>query len=493
VGNSSLRTKLVVAYTGLSILAVISLALYVDNRLKEVLIERLKGDLTAQAGLVAEAVAADVARGDGAQVAGYLERVDHFADARILVVSSAPGLVAANGGDPIPTWEQASEREGVRQAFAGQASEPAEANLGQPRGAELLYAAVPVVRDGRVVGAVRVAYFQRDVESNFRRVQLAIAAGAVATALATALLGMLFASRISRPLRALSRAAHALAEGDLSQQVMVSSRDEVGQLEESFNTMAARLREHDVARREFASDVSHELHSLASAMETAAEALERGAGQNPGLRERLVAGLVQHTRRLGRLADDLLELARIDGGRMRLEYEAVDLAEIARDSVAVFGAEAERSGIRLVVEAPERLPARADPERLGQALGNLIENALKYSPAGTAITVRTRRDGPGYACDVLDHGAGIPPDVLSRVFERYYRVEGRASGGPGGMGLGLNIAAGIARAHGGTIEARARPEGGSVFTIRLPIAASGPAEPRPQAERPPVEPPVAVG
>src|SRR5207245_10448006 len=139
---------------------------------------------------------------------------------------------AANGGDPLPTWEQATEREGVRQAFAGQASEPAEANLGQPRGAELLYAAVPVVRDGRVVGAVRVAYFQRDVESNFRRVPLAIGAGAVATALATALLGMLFASRISRPLRALSRAAHALAEGDLSQQVMVSSRDEVGQLEE---------------------------------------------------------------------------------------------------------------------------------------------------------------------------------------------------------------------------------------------------------------------
>src|SRR5437870_771149 len=155
--GSSLRAKLVFAYTGLCILAVISLSLYVDNRLKDVLIERLKGDLTSQAGLVAEAVAADLARADGAEIAGYLRRVDHYADARILVVSSDPGLVvAAAGGEPPPTWKQAVEQEGVRQAFAGQASEPEEANLGQPRGAELLYAAVPVVRDGRVVGAVRV-------------------------------------------------------------------------------------------------------------------------------------------------------------------------------------------------------------------------------------------------------------------------------------------------------------------------------------------------
>jgi two-component system OmpR family sensor kinase len=136
-----------------------------------------------------------------------------------------------------------------------------------------------------------------------------------------------------------------------------------------------------------------------------------------------------------------------------------------------------------VVDAPRPLPARVDEARLGQALGNLVENALKYSPPGTAITVRARQEGPGrFALEVADDGVGIPREVLPRVFERYYRVEGRASGGPGGMGLGLSIVAGIARAHGGSVEARPGAVRGTVFTIHLPAIAAPPAPP-PDPER----------
>lgn len=463
----TLRAKLVFAYTGLCILAVISLALYVDNRLQALLLERLSADLESQAGLVAEAVGTDLANGDTARISRYLKRVSKYVNARILIVGATPGVVAASGEGTVPSWDEARQREGVQAALGNHEAE--ETNPSQPRGGELVYVAIPVTHDGKVVGAVRVSYYLRDVESTFRRVQYAIGAGALVTALAAAALGLLLASRISGPLRELSRAAHALAEGDLSQRVTKRSDDEVGELVDSFNRMAARLREHDTARNEFASDVSHELHSLASAMQTAAEALERGARRDPALFDRLLSGLIQHTRRLGRLADDLLELARLEGSRMQLVFEATDLAEIAHQSVAEFIAEAERSRIRLIVDAPEPLPTEADPVRLAQALGNLVENALKYSPGGTAITVRARREPPaGFALEVIDQGVGIPPEVLPRIFERYYRVEGRASGGPGGMGLGLSIVAGIARAHGGTVEARPRPEGGTVFTIHLP-------------------------
>lgn len=462
-----LRAKLVIIYTTLSILAVISLSLFVDSRLQDLLIERLTSDLEAQAGLVAEAVGPDLAGGDWGRLRDYIQRADERADARILVVGKTQGMVVATDEESLPSWTEARLKGGVEEAFEGRPTK--ELSPGQPSAAELVYVAEPVVHDGVVVGAVRLSYQLRDVEGTFRRVQYAIGLGALATALVTAGLGLLIAARIARPLRALSRAAHALAEGDLSQRVTVRASDEVGELVESFNTMAARLREHDVARREFASDVSHELRSLASAMQTAAEALDRGARRDPALLDRLVSGLVQHTRRLGRLADDLLELARLEGGRMDLQFEPADLAEIARLSAAEFTAEAERLGLRLMVDVPEPLLTRADPARLSQALGNLVENALKYSPRGASITVRARRDSSDrFALDVQDEGSGIPVDVLTRVFERYYRVEGRASGGPGGMGLGLSIVAGIARAHGGSADARPGAARGTIFTIHLP-------------------------
>jgi signal transduction histidine kinase len=239
---------------------------------------------------------------------------------------------------------------------------------------------------------------------------------------------------------------------------------------------------HEQARREFASDVSHELHSLASAMQTAAEALERGAAEaNPALGQRLVGGLVGHTRRLTRLADDLLELARWEGGRLRVDAKDSDLALLVRSTLDEWTLEARRRDISLQVRLPlGPLPVYGDPIRLTQALGNLIENALKYAGSGGWVRVDV---GPplvgSYEIAVTDSGPGIPLEVLPRVFERYFRVEGRASGGPGGMGLGLAIARAIVLAHGGELTAESPRGSGARFVLRLPVppSAIGPARP----------------
>jgi two-component system sensor histidine kinase BaeS len=305
--------------------------------------------------------------------------------------------------------------------------------------------------------------------------------------LVAVLAGLLLATSVARPAGQVAAAALALASrratglpfGPHDNTPFPAplpeprgSADEIRSLIQAFNGLAGQLRIHEQARREFASDVSHELHSLASAMQTAAEALERGAAEsNPALGQRLMGGLLGHTRRLSRLADDLLELARWEGGRLRVDVQDVDLTEVVRGTLDEWTPEARRRGISLQVRLPVGpLPLTGDPIRLTQALGNLIENALKYAGSGGWVRVDLGPPQAGsYELAVTDSGPGIPVDVLPHVFERYFRVEGRASGGPGGMGLGLAIARAIVLAHGGELTAESPRGSGARFVLRVPV------------------------
>jgi two-component system sensor histidine kinase BaeS len=278
-----------------------------------------------------------------------------------------------------------------------------------------------------------------------------------------------FASAITTPVRALSRAASGLAAGDLDQHVRTSSRDEVGVLVNAFNAMSARLRELETARREFASDISHELHSLAGAMQTAAVALEQGADQNPSLRHRLVDGLVAHTGRLGRLANDLLELARLETGGLSVTLEPTSLRAVVEQVIAEWAAEAASRSMELHVTIESDLWVMADHHRLVQACGNLVENALKYTPDGGDVKIVVRSEGDDAMLEVSDNGLGIPATELPYIFHRFYRVEGRAGMGPGGTGLGLAIVERIARSHGGNVTVESTPGQGSSFVIHLPV------------------------
>src|SRR5262249_11929459 len=193
---------------------------------------------------------------------------------------------------------------------------------------------------------------------------------------------------------------------------------EVRALVRAFNDLARQLGEHEQARREFASDVSHELYSLAAAMQTAAEALDRGAAQaDPELAGQLAAGLVGHTHRPSRLAGGLLELARLEGGRLSLDVDLVDLRDVVEAVQHEWLAEAKQRGVAIAaVLPPGALPVRGDAARLVQALGNLVENALKYAGTGGRGLLQgnpgRRGRHPGAAPDTA---AGRPHDALPRA------------------------------------------------------------------------------
>jgi signal transduction histidine kinase len=465
--GSSLRARLILTFGGLTLVAVVAFAVVVANTLERLLLERLSLDLQGQAEVVARLVAEDVATDNEQEIVRALSTIDDAIGARSLIMNRRGEVLAASDSDPSDPTSDAQLQTGLTRALTGEVNRGAFPRLGPQ--SEVLYVALPIVYNDEIVGAIRLAYQLQDIEQIIFQLYLGIAIGATATAIIAGIVAAWFASAITTPVRALSRAAQGLAAGDLDQHVQVSSRDEVGLLVNAFNDMSARLRELETARREFASDISHELNSLAGAMQTAAVALEQGADQNPSLRHRLVDGLVAHTGRLGRLANDLLELARLETGGLSLTLEPTSLRAVVQQVVSEWSAEAASRSMQLHVEIISDAWVMADHYRLVQACGNLVENALKYTPDGGDVEIIVQADRAGATLEVRDNGLGIPEEELPYIFHRFYRVEGRAGTGPGGTGLGLAIVEHIATSHGGRVTVQSTPGQGSSFVIHLPM------------------------
>jgi signal transduction histidine kinase len=284
---------------------------------------------------------------------------------------------------------------------------------------------------------------------------------------------------LARRIERLRLGTARLAEGDLGAKVKVEGHDELAALADDFNRMAATLeqarmreREADEARRDLVAAVSHDLRTPLASVRALIEAVADGVVDDPETRARYLASARGEVTKLGRLVDDLFELARIDAGLLQLELEETSLHDLVSDTLSSFGPEAERRGIRLVGEvSPEVDPVLASPSKLQRVLYNLISNALRHTPADGTVFLRAQPQEGAVRVEVADTGEGIAPEDLPRVFERSFRGErSRSSHGVGedsGAGLGLAIARGLVEAHGGKIDVESRLGGGSRFTFTL--------------------------
>nr|WP_091673258.1 ATP-binding protein [Micromonospora auratinigra] len=283
--------------------------------------------------------------------------------------------------------------------------------------------------------------------------------GTSLTAIAIALvIAQVLAHGMTSPLREMTAAAGAMARGDWSRRVRATSRDEVGELAQAFNRMAADLAAADQRRRELIANVSHELRTPITALQGVLENLVDGvATPEPAA---LRAALAQ-TERLGRLVADLLDLSRMDAGVVPLRRVRLDVTEFLEEAVEHATATAAGTGrddVRFRLRPlPVPLAVSADPERLHQVFANLLDNAARHSPPGGTVLVAAEERSGQLRVEVTDEGDGIPAAERSRVFERFTRGE-RATGG--GTGLGLAIAHWVVELHGGTIRAAEPPGGG---------------------------------
>ncbi len=329
-----------------------------------------------------------------------------------------------------------------------------------------------VIDDGRPNPEVMRRGLTPEGTATLDRVQRSIliaSLGAGAVALAV---GGLLAWGLVRPLRRLTAAAEAVAGGDLSQRVPVASGDEVGELAAAFNHMAAELERAEQLRRDLTADVAHELRTPLSVIRSHVEALQDGVFD---LTPDNLGPIHDKILLLGRLVEDLRELALADAGQLPLECGPTDLRTLVESTLRSFRAQAEAEEVSLRAELPPELPlVHADRERIGQVLTNLMSNALRHTAAGGTITLSaTEAAGSRSAVrlSVADTGEGIAPADLPYVFERLYRSDrARArSADDQGTGLGLAIARGIVEAHGGTIEVESELGDGAVFSFCLPV------------------------
>ena len=271
--------------------------------------------------------------------------------------------------------------------------------------------------------------------------------------------------RIARPVGDLIDAVGRVADGDLSTRVAERGPREARRLARAFNTMTTRLEAGEEQRRRLLADVSHELRTPLSVVQGNLEALVDGV--HPADEAHLVA-ILDETKVLSRLVEDLRTLSLAESGALALHREAIDVGALVRETVDSLASRALPAGVSLEAQVPSGLPqVDADPVRGREILSNLIANALRYTPRGGQVTVTARAEGARVAIDVRDTGAGIAPERIARIFDRFYKSpESR------GAGLGLAIAKQLVEAHGGEISATSVVGEGTVVHFTLPVGES---------------------
>ncbi len=293
---------------------------------------------------------------------------------------------------------------------------------------------------------------------------LVIAIGAAAVAAVAVSVAM--SSRLSQPIGRLAHASRRIASGRYAERVPVASDDEIGELAESFNMMAASLEATERRRLDLVGDVAHELRTPLATLDGYLEGLEDGIVPPSPATWTLLRG---ETSRLSRLVNDLQELWRAEARQLPLALTAVDVADQVGAAGERFATLAAEHQIRLeIVIGPRVLTVHADPERLGQILDNFLSNAIRYSARGSAVTLSAGPEGDSIAIAVKDQGPGLTEEQLEHVFERFYRVDPSRSRALGGSGIGLAIARALAEAMGGQVAAESEGPGrGATFRVVL--------------------------
>lgn len=333
---------------------------------------------------------------------------------------------------------------------------------------------LPILVNGQRVGsllATEAGQGGRAAEQYLSSVNQAIVYAGITAIIIALLLGIVLAQRLTRPLRQLTTATQAIAAGDFSQQVSVTSKDEIGDLAHDFNQMAHTLEISEKQRQQLLADTAHDLRTPISIMRSHLEAMLDGIF--PATPENL-AIVHEETLHLSRLVDDVRTLSLMETGHLPLDMSAVEITELVQQVVAAFMPLAEADGIQLNTNLTKTDPIIADAARLHQVLANLIANGLRYAPQGAenppTVNVTVKNQSDSVRITIQDNGPGLTADQQQHIFDRFWRSDSARNRDEGGSGLGLAISQGIIDAHGGSISVASQLGSGTEMIVRLPKA-----------------------
>ena len=479
---NSLRFRLL-ALVGLVVAAAVISVAYISSRAtttafsKFILESRLPGP-SPGAGLdrlgnplEAHFISADSWEGVGPLV----DQLARELDGRLLLLDRE-GRVAAASDPDLAAAEVTLQPNGVRLAWT-EADDPSLHKVlsfkiprldlrgadGGPCGTAIIVPGLPP----DVEQAAETLFTEQDFLGTVNRWLLA---GTIGVGLLMLLVTWIAARRLLRPVEELTRAANEMARGNMDCRVPAESRDELGRLARTFNTMADNLTRVETLRRNMVSDIAHELRTPLTNIRCLLEAIQDGLAEPT---PETIDSIHEETMLLGRLVHDLQELALVEAGQLPLEPVPVDVGVEIGAAVKPLAADrgADAPGVEL--DLPNLPRGWFDPVRLRQVVRNLVENALNHTPAGGTVTVSAETVDETIRVSVADTGPGISSDDLPQIFERFYRADRARARDRGGTGLGLTIVRQLVEAQGGRVWAESEPGQGSVFRFSIPLAEEG--------------------
>jgi signal transduction histidine kinase len=483
--SMSLRSRLLLSYilvaaAFLLVIVFASVVLLRDNPVqKQTLAQRLEVEASVVALFSRRAIQ------NGTLTAQVLNRLlserDTTSTTRILFVDGASGSVMVDS-------ESALVGQNLFDLSGGRPSGVLLEGEFPVQGTRWLYAARPVVvGDRRGVLAVAAAPLTPTPllrDPIFREMIDPILIAAIIASIIATILVVVVARSIAKPIQHVARAASAIAAGNAQQKAPVEGPSEVRELAQDFNAMADRVRASQQSQRDFLANVSHELKTPLTSIRGFAQAIADGAAGDTDSIHKSASIIREEAERMARMVSELLDLTRIETGQLVMQRVPVQAGNVLRSCAEKQSLRAQSANVSLTIDAPADLPAiQGDGDRLAQVFTNLIDNAIKHTPAGGKVGVAARsmtgssvvRKGkpwPGaIEISVTDSGPGIPPEDLTRIFERFYQVDksrARSASSPS-LGLGLAIAKEIVTAHGGSIHAESVTGLGTKFVVRLPI------------------------
>ena len=342
--------------------------------------------------------------------------------------------------------------------------------VGSKLPAEELEMGIPITENGNTIGILvptRAPFQGNPRELEFiERINMTLLYGAVIGAIIALFLGIFLSRTITRPIRELTQATHAVSQGDLSQQVPVRTKDELGGLAKAFNMMSAELSRSINARRQMTADIAHELRTPLSLILGHAEAVHDGV--LPPTKEDFEI-IREEAERLEHLVNDLRTLSLADAGELSINLQPTDPGGLVEEIASRFQYQAQKKDIKLELDIAPHLPTlEVDPGRMTQVLTNIVDNATRHTPEGGKITLSAKQVDDNVELAIKDSGPGLPKEEAERIFERFYRVDPSRQREDGGSGLGLAIAKSIVQAHNGQLLAESEPGNGLKVIITLP-------------------------
>lgn len=344
-----------------------------------------------------------------------------------------------------------------------------------PDGGELLVLDRLLRSDGQPIGIAHVAERLDNVRYVLHEAQTILLWSAIAGALLVGAASFSIAGTAIDPIKRLTEAMSQIGSDQLDRRIPITRTDEAGQLAAAFNAMLARLEEAFARERQFIADASHELKTPLTVINANAQLLKRWGNDEPAIRDESLDAIITESQQLAGMVSGMLTLAKAESGD-QIAKEPLQLERLVRDVVANAQPRAERKGLALEAHvAPGDTLVVGDQALLRQMLNNLVDNAIKFTETGR-IDVTLTRTGTQAGIDIADTGVGIESEAAERVFDRFFRSDASHSRVIEGTGLGLAIVRSIARIHGGTVSARPRGGGGSIFHVSLPLVGAIPTE-----------------